>query len=79
MYSYSCTATNSCGATMTRAARLLLCAADFNCSGTLTVQDIFDFLTAWFGANPLADYNGFNGIGVQDIFDFLADWFNGCS
>ena len=25
------------------------CAPDFNCSGLLSVQDIFDFLAGWFG------------------------------
>jgi predicted outer membrane repeat protein len=28
------------------------CAADFNHSGTLTVQDIFDYLAAWFAGCP---------------------------
>ena len=27
------------------------CRADFNHSGTVNVQDIFDFLTAWFASN----------------------------
>jgi hypothetical protein len=54
-----------------------LCAADFNSSGTLTVQDIFDFLNAWFGGSPSADFNG-GGLAVQDIFDFLNAWFAGC-
>ncbi len=55
-----------------------VCRADFNASGTLNVQDIFDFLAAWFTANPSADFNHANGITVQDIFDFLAAWFTGC-
>ena len=54
------------------------CRPDFNNSGTLNVQDIFDFLAAWFTANPTADFNHANGITVQDIFDFLAAWFVGC-
>ena len=44
----------------------------------LDVQDIFEFLTAWFAADPRADFNGVNGITVQDIFDFLTAWFAGC-
>ena len=55
-----------------------ICPVDFNGVGGLTVQDIFDFLNAWFGANPRADFNGQVGITVQDIFDFLGAWFAGC-
>ncbi len=54
------------------------CAADFNADGALSVQDIFDFLAAWFSGAPSADFNGVGGISVQDIFDFLAAWFAGC-
>jgi hypothetical protein len=41
------------------------------------VQDIFDFLNAWFAGNANADFNG-GGLAVQDIFDFLNAWFSGC-
>ena len=54
------------------------CPADFNGAGGVTVQDIFDFLAAWFAGNPSADFNGVSGVTVQDIFDFLAAWFMGC-
>ena len=54
------------------------CAADFNGTGGLTVQDIFDFLSAWFAGLPSADFNHVGGITVQDIFDFLGAWFTGC-
>jgi hypothetical protein len=54
------------------------CLVDFNCDGTVSIQDIFDFLNAWFAGNPRADFNGTNGIMVQDIFDFLNAWFAGC-
>ena len=43
----------------------------------LSVQDIFDFLNAWFSNDSAADFNG-NGLSVQDIFDFLNAWFAGC-
>ena len=54
------------------------CRADWNSSGSVTVQDIFDFLSAWFANAPTADFNGNGAITVQDIFDFLAAWFAGC-
>jgi len=55
------------------------CAADYNGSGGLSVQDIFDFLAAYFSSNPRGDFNGVAGITVQDIFDFLASYFAGCT
>lgn len=62
----------------TRFVQINPCPADFNASGTVTVQDVFDFLTAWFNSAPNADVNGVGGITVQDVFDFLTAWFNGC-
>jgi hypothetical protein len=56
------------------------CKANFNQStgaAPLEVQDIFDFLNAWFADNAQADING-GGLAVQDIFDFLNIWFEGC-
>ena len=55
-----------------------ICAADFDCSGAASVQDIFDFLAAYFGNNPRADFNHSGAISVQDIFDFLSAYFAGC-
>ena len=55
-----------------------VCPADFNHNGHVTVQDIFDFLAAWFAHDCHADFNGVSGVTVQDIFDFLAAWFSGC-
>jgi len=54
------------------------CLADINQSGAATVQDIFDFLSAYFANSPLADANGDATISVQDIFDFLTAYFSGC-
>jgi hypothetical protein len=55
------------------------CPANFNAVNGLSVQDIFDFLTAWLGLSPAADFNHVNGLTAQDIFDFLSAWFAGCS
>lgn len=54
------------------------CRADFNGVGGVTLQDIFDFLGAWFGFDPKSDYNGDGDTSLQDLFDFLALWFAGC-
>lgn len=53
------------------------CRSDFNQSGMISVQDVFDFLTAYFTQNPIGDYNG-GGLSVQDLFDFLTGFFGGC-
>jgi len=56
-----------------------LCPADFNQSGGApTVEDIFDFLAAYFNSAAAADFNGVGGVTVQDIFDFVAAYFTAC-
>ena len=55
------------------------CRSDFTGDGAVTVQDVFDFLAAWFAGSARADFNGDNTVSVQDIFDFLAAYFEGCS
>jgi len=54
------------------------CFADYNHSGAVTVQDIFDFLANYFAGNPNTNINGAGGLTVQDIFDFLEQYFTGC-
>jgi hypothetical protein len=54
------------------------CKADFDGSGDVSVQDIFEYLNAWFAGDPRADLDGVSGISVQDIFGFLDIWFGGC-
>jgi hypothetical protein len=49
--------------------------ADINCSTLVTVQDLFDFLAAYFSGGPAGDFNGAGGTTVQDIFDFMAALF----
>lgn len=55
------------------------CRADYNKAGGVTVQDIFDFLAAYFNGSTAADFagNGAGTPGVQSIFDFLAAYFQG--
>ena len=54
------------------------CPADFTRDGALSVQDVFDFLDAYFSGIAQADFNGIGGVTVQDVFDFLDAWFAGC-
>lgn len=54
------------------------CKADYDKSGSATVQDIFALLNDWFAGSANADINGADGLSVSDIFDFLNVWFAGC-
>lgn len=54
------------------------CLADFNSSGDVSVQDVFDFLTAYFEHQPSADVNESGSVTVQDVFDYLVTYFQGC-
>ncbi len=78
---YSAVFTDACGVVVSQGAALAVlggCIADFNGAGGVTVQDIFDFLAAYFSGDERADVNGAGGVTVQDIFDFLAAYFTGC-
>ncbi|MBY0312798.1 MAG: hypothetical protein K2W85_12075 [Phycisphaerales bacterium] len=75
---YYCQVIGSCGIANSGVATLTFCPADFNCSGIADIQDIFDFLNAWFAALPSADINVNDSVDIQDIFDFLNFWFAGC-
>jgi hypothetical protein len=76
--SYDCLITNPCGQAATLAVSVRFCAGDFNCSGTINVLDIFDYLARFFALDPRSDTNRSGQITVQDIFDFLSAWFAGC-
>ena len=54
------------------------CRADFDCSGALTGQDVWDFVGAWFAGEARADYDGIGGVTITDIFAFLGEWLAGC-
>lgn len=54
------------------------CAADMTGDGETTVQDIFEFLAAFFAGDIRADLNASMTLSVQDVFDFLTEYFTGC-
>ena len=75
---FRCIVANTCGSVTSDEAMLTICAADFDCSGTRDVADIFAFLSAWFAADPRSDFNASGVRDVADIFAFLSAWFAGC-
>lgn len=54
------------------------CTADFNGDGTATLQDLFDYLGAYFAGSSSADIDGSGSVTLQDLFDFIGAWFAGC-
>ena len=57
------------------------CSADVDQSGTVSVNDLFAFLGAWFAQNGLsgpslsADFDNSGAVSVNDLFAFLGAWF----
>ncbi len=69
-------AVSSCGTAQNPVA---CCRVNVNQMNGVSVQDIFDFLAAWFGGNiAVANFNADCCITVQDLFDFLGAYFAGC-
>ena len=78
LYDAVVSSSGECGSVTSLAATLMICRADINCSGRVSVQDLFDFLALYFAGDPQADFNGVNGVSVDDIFDLLTAYFAGC-
>ncbi len=66
------------GRTTISALSRAICPGDFDENGTLSTNDIFAYLEAWFARDMRADFNYSRTLEVQDIFDFLGAWFGGC-
>lgn len=73
-----CVSSNACGSVTSGESEIRECTADFNCSGGLSVQDIFDYLGSYFAGSMETDVNGSGDLTVQDLFDFLGMYFAGC-
>lgn len=54
------------------------CPADFNHDLTLTSQDFFAFLNAFFEGAASADFNRDGAVNSSDVFDYLGSFFGGC-
>lgn len=56
------------------------CRADFDQSGTVSIDDLFLYLNAWFTGAPAAAITsgGTAAPAIDDLFLFLNAWFTGC-
>lgn len=54
------------------------CPADFNGRDGVTVQDLFDYVEAWFSGSPISDVTLDGATTTQDLFSYLTFWFAGC-
>ncbi|MCC6322156.1 MAG: hypothetical protein IT438_12055 [Phycisphaerales bacterium] len=75
---FSVGAMNVCGEVASDPFTRVICSADTNCDGAVSLQDIFDFLGLWFASDVRADISGAGGVTLQDLFDFLNGYFGGC-
>ncbi|MBY0311419.1 MAG: hypothetical protein K2W85_05075 [Phycisphaerales bacterium] len=54
---------------------ITVCTLDVNKDRRIDVQDLFEFLNAWFTGLPAGDFNRSGGNDVSDLFDYLNAWF----
>ena len=50
---YDCVVSNACGVSTSDAAALTVCQSDFNCDGSLNLDDVADFITDFYTAPPI--------------------------
>lgn len=54
------------------------CRTDFDCNGSVSIDDLFLYLNAYFQQSPGSDFNGDNSTSIDDLFLFLNQYFTGC-
>jgi hypothetical protein len=81
---YDVLVSNPCGTTVSTPATLSVtrgdCPADFDASGSVTPDDLADFLAAYFAdrPGPAADFDGNSEVTPDDLSDYVAAFFTGC-
>jgi hypothetical protein len=66
------------GRTTVEALQRAACPADLNHDRACTIEDVFQYLTAYFTGAPAADFDGNQANTLDDLFAFLSAWFMGC-
>ncbi len=75
---YDCVITSPCSNTTSPAATLAVCAADFNCDGSVDFFDYLDFVDAFSANSPSADFNLDTVIDFFDYLDYVDVFSIGC-
>ncbi|MFZ4576698.1 MAG: GC-type dockerin domain-anchored protein, partial [Phycisphaerales bacterium] len=78
VYPFRCLATNGCASLTSGEGELVVCTADFDCSGGVDSDDTIAFFDTWDVSNALADVNRDGGVDGDDIIAFFARWDAGC-
>lgn len=69
---------NACGRSVSSAAVLTVCQADFNCDVSIDFFDYLDFVAAFSSNSQSADFNMDSVIDFFDYLDFVAAFSTGC-
>jgi hypothetical protein len=54
------------------------CRVDYDNNGSVSLDDVFQFINGWFAQAPAADYDNSTTFTIDDIFQFINAWFTGC-
>lgn len=73
-----CIVSNASGENESNQARLNICAADFNCDGSVDFFDYLDFVAAFSGNESSGDFNEDGEIDFFDYLDFVSAFSVGC-
>lgn len=69
---------DACGITRSQPLVVNFCRSDQNCSGDITVSDLFEYIGVWFNGSAGAEIDGVPQITVADLFGFVQLWLEGC-
>jgi hypothetical protein len=75
---FDCVVTDRCGSVTSAPAVLVVCPADFDCSGGVDGDDVIGFFAAWDNGEIAADFTGDSGVDGDDVIGFFARWDVGC-
>ena len=75
---YRCVISNACGEAISDGAQLVICPADFDCSGGVDGDDVILFFGMWDANDIGADFNNDSGVDGDDVIEFFGRWDSGC-